>query len=296
MEYKDRLYVALFGAFATLVKKTPLSIQEAIAKGLGSLAYAVDSKHKKVAMTNIQATLKLPKKEAKRLTKQVYRNLAFLLKDFVLNQNTTKEAVLAKVDFKGEEILHKALQSGKPILFMGSHYGNWELIPLALAARYDLPISVVGKPLPSKAMDEILRANREQFDIQLIEKRRAMRKIFQAISKGRAIGILVDQHTTDREGIEVDFLGLPAMHTPVLSLLSRRYEAPIIPIFITTEDHRHYTIHFQEPIQPLRTKDEKSDIHRLTQAQADVLARQIHKRPQEWFWLHKRWKKALRYD
>jgi len=296
MEYKDRLYAALFGAFATLVKKTPLPIQEAITKGLGSLAYAVDSKHKKVAMNNIQATLKLPKKEAKRLTKQVYHNLAFLLKDFVLNQNTTKEAVLAKVDFKGEEILHKALQSGKPILFMGSHYGNWELIPLALAAKFDLPISVVGKPLPSKAMDEILRANREQFDIELIEKRRAMRKIFHAISKGRAVGILVDQHTTDREGIEVEFLGLPAMHTPVLSLLSRRYEAPIIPIFITTEDHRRYTIHFQQPIQPLRTSDEKKDIQQLTQAQADVLAKMVQNRPQEWFWLHKRWKKAIQYD
>ncbi len=296
MEFKDRLYVSLFFAFSALIKKTPKPIKRGIIQALGEIAYLLDYKHRTIAYKNLAHTLVPSKKETRRIVREVYKNLAFLLADFVQNQRTTKEAILAKVDFKNEEILYDALKSGKPLLFMGSHYGNWELIPLAMAAKYDIPISVVGKPLPSKAMNEILRENREQFDIEMIPKRGAMKQLISAINKKRAIGILVDQHTTDREGIEVDFLGLKAMHTPALSLLARRYQAPILPLFITTENHDRYTITFGKPIEPIRSQDEKKDILQLTQAQADTLARQIRKRPQEWFWLHKRWKKAIDYD
>jgi len=200
------------------------------------------------------------------------------------------------VRFENEEIYKKALESNKPLLLMGAHYGNWEILPLALTAKFKRPLSIVGRPLDSKVMDEILKQNREQFNIQLIPKRKAMKKIVAAIAKKRVIGILVDQHTTDREGVEVNFFNLKAMHTPALSLLSRKYEAPIIPVFVTSDEHKSYTITFYEPIEPIKSEDEEADILALTQAQANITEKVIRKRPQEWFWLHRRWKKALKYD
>ncbi len=296
MGFKDRLYYHSFFTFALLVKKTPSRLRDAIVKTLGRGAFLLDRKHRRYGQINLQKALGVSSKEAKAILKKVYENLAFNLADFVQNQNTTKEAILHKVRFENEDIYQKALRRDKPILLMGAHYGNWEILPLAIAAKFETPLSIVGRPLDSEAMDAILKQNREQFDIELIPKRRAMKKIITAIARKRAIGILVDQHTTDREGIAVKFFGMQAMHTPALSLLSRKYEAPIIPVFVTSDDHHTYTITFYEPIEPIRTENEKADILALTQAQADITEKVIRKRPHEWFWLHRRWKKAIGYD
>lgn len=293
MGFKERLYYISFFSLAFVVKKSPF--KRGILRFLAKAAYHLDKKHRNTAIINLTKALKVWEEEAKNITKRVYENLAFNLADFIQNQNTTKEAVLKKVEFENEHYL-KNLPKDRPVLFLGAHYGNWELIPLAVAAKYGLKVSVVGRPLESRAMDEVLRKNREQFDIELIPKRRAMKKILKAISKGRAIGIMPDQHTTDREGIEVEFFGLKAMHSPALSLLSRKFKAPILPVFISTKDHEKYTITFYEPIEPVITQNEEADILALTQAQADITQKVIEKKPDEWFWLHRRWKKALRYD
>ena len=296
MGFKERLYYHSFFIFAFLIRHTPPNIRNTIIKGVAKAAFWLDAKHRHYGEINLQQALGVSLKEAKDILKKVYENLAFNLADFIQNQNTTKEAILKKVRFENEEIYKKALESNKPLLLMGAHYGNWEILPLALTAKFKRPLSIVGRPLDSKVMDEILKQNREQFNIQLIPKRKAMKKIVAAIAKKRVIGILVDQHTTDREGVEVNFFNLKAMHTPALSLLSRKYEAPIIPVFVTSDEHKSYTITFYEPIEPIKSEDEEADILALTQAQANITEKVIRKRPQEWFWLHRRWKKALKYD
>jgi KDO2-lipid IV(A) lauroyltransferase len=293
MGFKDRIYYISFFTLAFIVKKFPF--RDFLLNILAKAAYYIDKRHRRYAIINLTNALRISQKEAKKITKEVYKNLIFNLADFIQNQNTTKEAILKKVEFKNEHFLQN-LPKDKPILFMTAHYGNWELIPLAIAAKFNIPLSVIGRPLESAVMDEILKKNREQFNIELIPKRRAMKKIVSAISQGRAVGILPDQHTTDREGIEIEFFSLKAMHNPALSLLSRKYNTPILPAFITTSNHKRYTITFYEPIEPIISDNEKEDIKRLTQAQADITQKVIEKKPQEWFWLHKRWKKALKYD
>ena len=193
------------------------------------------------------------------------------------------------MDFENIEIVTKALESGKPIVFITAHYGNWELGNLAFAARF-IPIHVVGRPLDWHWADRILTATREQFGVRLIPKKRAMREMIKVMKKGGVVGLVVDQNTSDKDGILVDFFGKQARHTPAAAILARKFDALVIPAFSRTRDYRHWTVSFREPIPVSRSEDIERDIRVHVQRQAQVTEEAIREKPDEWFWLHQRWK------
>ncbi len=287
----DRFYFILFYCFSALVKYTPRKVLDLCLIFIADMVRFFDTKHRSIIMTNLnlayENTLSLAQKEA--IMKAAYRNLAFNGADFVRNYPTTKEAVLKKVRFENEDIMQKVLKSKRPIIFQTGHYGNWELISLALAARYGA-LSGIGRPLDSPTMDRIVRTNREQLDIEMIDKKGAMRPMLKAVKEGRNVGLLVDQNTSQEAGIIVSFFGKNVRHTPAASIIARRVNGLIVPVFITTNDHVFYTLSFHEPIEVANTENMEQDILEATQAQANVLEAVIRAKPEEWFWFHRRWK------
>ncbi len=288
---RDRLYLLLFNIFRSIVKLTPRRIESLFIKGLARLVYLLDSKHRHIARVNLDLAFgeEMDDRQKREIIKKTYENLLYNLADFVRNQGISEDELFKKVRFENEEIVEEAKQSGRPIIFITAHYGNWELLPLATAARFG-PLTGVGRPLDSKAMDEILRKNREQFDIEMVPKKGAMRGLIRAIQSGRSVGLLVDQNTAENEGILIDFFGKEARHTPAAAILAKRSNALIIPAFITTEDHRSYTITFYPPLQIDQEMQKEEAIDKNVQAQAKITEEIIRKKPEEWFWLHQRWK------
>jgi len=262
-----------------------------IAKALAIFIYTIDKKHRKIAKVNLDLayadTLSNAKKE--KIVKASYVNLMLMLVDFIRNQGISREKLLEKVIFENETVLLNALQNDQKIILMTAHYGNWELLPLSLAAKFG-PLTVVGRKLDSNVMDQILNKNRQQFNIEILEKKGAMRDMITVLKHHRMLGLLVDQNTSENEGILVDFFGKPVRHTPSAAILARRFDALIIPVFITTDDHMKYKITFYEPITIEKTEDKDKDILDSVQKQAKITEEVIRKKPEEWFWLHRRWK------
>ena len=287
----DIFYLSSFNIFQWFVQHTPDFIKFPTIRGLAKLAYLLDAKHRRIAKANLDLAYEDTLNDAEKddIIKKCYENMLFNLADFVENQGISKDHLLSKVEFINSEFVTNAQQNGKKIIFLTAHYGNWELLALAIAAKFG-PLSVVGRPLDSKTMDEILKRNREQFDIQLIPKRRAMKPLINALKNNRMVGLLVDQNTTAKEGLLVDFFGKKARHSPSIAILSRRFNALIIPVFITTEDHINHTITFYEPFTTPNSNNQEEDIFNSTQRQALITEEVIRKKPDEWFWLHRRWK------
>ncbi len=288
---KDRLYLALFSTFRWIVLHTPRKIESLFIKGLARLIYFLDAKHRHIARVNLDLAFGDEMDEAKKseIVKKTYENLLFNLADFVRNQGISKEELLKKVRFENAQIADEAKKSGRPIVFITAHYGNWELISLAMAARFG-PLSVVGRPLDSPVMDEILRKNREQLDIEMIPKKGAMKSLIKALKSGRNVGLLVDQNTAENEGLLIDFFGKEARHTPAAAILAKRMDAVVIPAFITTDDRETYTVTVYPPLEIDKTLEKEEAIAKNVQAQAKVTEEAIRKKPDEWFWLHQRWK------
>lgn len=291
----DYFYLGLYYALRFFVKISPKCVLKGFLKSLASAFYHLDKKHTNIMRVNLKMCFaSLKDDEIERLIKKNYYNFALFAAEFLLNQNTTKEQILSKISFENEELFNSVLSQNRPIIVQTAHYGNWELFSLAMAARYGA-VSIIGRALDSGKMNEILSANRTRFDIELIDKKSAVKQALKALNNRRLLGILVDQNTAKNEGLECEFFSHKIMHTHAASVFASKSGAIIIPAFIERDESKDdsFKIVFYEPIdmQVLSQNHSKEGAIRLaTQAQSDATAAQISKKPDEYFWMHKKFK------
>jgi len=293
---KDLMYTILFKSFKYFIILIPNSFVLLGMKGFTRVLYFFDKKHRKVAQVNLDLAYEdnLSQIEKEHIIKSCYLNLGMSLVDFIENQGISKEALLSKVTFKNEKILENVLAQKKKVILVTAHYGNWELVALSIAAKFG-DMTIIGRDLDSFKMNSILKQNREQFGIEVIDKKGAMKSMISALKANRMLGLLVDQNTSDSEGLLVNFFEKPVRHTPSAAILSRRFDAVILPVYITTEDYKHYTLTFYDSIETAKTNNKGADILDCVQKQAKITEEVIRRKPEEWFWLHKRWKNQFEH-
>lgn len=286
----DAFYVSAFWLFKLFVTKLPKSLLRILIRFFAAIGYLVDKKHNKIAKVNLDLAFedRMSEKEKIYIIKKCYKNLLYLLKEFIINQTISKEDLLKKITFHNEHIYFDAIQKKQGVIFLTAHYGSWELLSLAIGAKFG-PMSIIGRKLDSVAMNAILEQNRQRFNVTLLEKRGAMRGVLKALQKGENVGLLVDQNTAEQEGILISFFGKKARHTPAAAQFSKKMNVTIIPTFITTDDYEQFNITFYDPMLPSQDNQE-NDIIKSVQAQADITQFVIENKPDEWFWFHRRWK------
>jgi|TARA_R110002050_G_scaffold106971_1_gene217199 KDO2-lipid IV(A) lauroyltransferase len=287
----DKVYLYIFNIFKFIITHLPNKLLSLILNFLSKMVYIFDTKHKKIAKVNLDLAYedRISEDEKTNIIKKCYKNLTYVLADFVKNQGANKEEILSKVKFFDEEFLTKPLKENRKIIILTGHYGNWELLSLSIAAKFT-PLAIVGRDLDSEVMNQILTKNREQFKIELLSKSGAMKGMIKALKANIPIGILVDQNTKDEEGILIDFFGKKARHTPSAAILAKKFDAVIVPAFIQTTDHLNYGVTFYPHIEIENSENKEEDIFNCVQAQANITQKVIESKPDEWFWLHKRWK------
>ena len=289
----DYFYLALYKFFSFLVKLLPTQLLNLLLKSLARFAFFIDKKHTKIIFANLDLAYNstLTKEEKESIAKRVYYNLVQTIIGFMRREKLPKEKLLQNITFKNTHILENALKAQKKIVFVTGHYSNWELLPPAITAKFGITLIGVGRKLDSEMMDRVLLKNREQFGVEMLYRKGAMKGLIKSLREGKAVGLLVDQSLGEKQGgIKVDFFGKSVGHSPAASVLARTFETEIIPSFISTDDYEHYTVTFYEPLPLIKTENKEEDIHLMTQAQADITQQVIESKPEEWFWVHKRWK------
>ena len=288
----DRIYLAGFYTLKFLIFLLPTSLQNMLAKFLAFAFMKLKKKRFHIVMTNLNLAFgeTKTKEEKLEIAKKCYYNFAkYLGINFILNQNTTKQKILKQVVFKNEHFLLDAMKSGRPIIVTTAHFGQWEIFGLAVAAHFG-PSSVLGRKLDSSVMDKILRANRAQFNVELIDKNGGAKDILKALKARRIVGILVDQNTAPKDGIKVQFFGKDVLHTPAASVLAQKTNALIINAFIYQKGENLNEICFEEPID-ISTFDKEDAVQKATQMQCSACEEMVRARPEEYFWFHQRFKR-----
>lgn len=284
----DYFYLFLYHFFKIIATYTPTFVQNLFFRSLAYMFYKFDKKHTHIMRANLQMCFpNFENEKIEKTIRQTYRNFGYFGADMLRNQNSTKEKILKKVEFKNEKIILDAIKTGRPIVVTTAHYGNWELFSLAMAAKFGA-ISIVGRNLDSQTMDKILVKNRTRFDIELISKQGGSKQILKALMNRRLLGILVDQNTAKKDGIECNFFGKKIMHTPAASIFALKTNAIIVPTYIKRISQDKNKISFYEPIYVENLGKEKIKI--ATQAQSDSLMDIIKQKPDEYFWMHKKFK------
>jgi len=289
----DYFYLFIYQFFTLLSKLLPKRVMDLLLLGLSKIIYRLDKKHRQIIHTNLKLAFgnTLTKAQMDKIGIHTFYNMLQTIVGFMRRYGRTRQELLKNVSFQNEHFVQHAIDTNQKIIFITGHYSNWELLAPAIAARFTIALAAVGRKLDSSLMDQLLKKNREQFGVELLYKKGAMKGMIKALKNGKAVGLLLDQSLGEKQGgIKVDFFGKSAGHSPAASILSRTLDATVIPAFITTDDYEHYTVTFHEPLPIIKTEDKEMDIRLMTQAQADITQKVIETKPEEWFWVHKRWK------
>jgi len=289
----DYFYLGVYKFFTFLLWLLPEGVIRKLMRAIAWFAYYISPKHKNIIHSNLDLAFNntLTKQEKREIGISSFMNLLDTILGIIKRDGMSREEVIENISFDGIEIVKKYQDEGKKIIFITGHQGNWELLSQAIAIKFDLTLVGVGRELDSKIMDRVLKKNREQFNIEMVYKKGAMKGCIRALSKGKAVGILVDQSIKLSQSININFFGKPATHTPLASILSRKFGIDLIPAFISTDDYKNYRVKVYEPIKTIKTDNQDDDLAKLTQAQADIMEQVIKENPKQWFWMHKRWKR-----
>ncbi len=289
----DILYLGIYKFFAFLLWVLPEVSIRILMKALAWIAYTFSIKHKNIIHSNLDLAIKpsLDDKEKKKIGIHAFINLIDTVFGIIKRDGMSKDKLLENISFEGEGIIEKYQKEGKNFILVTGHYGNWELLSQAIAIKFNLTLVGVGRKLDSALMDKVLKENRERFNVEMVYKKGAMKGCIKAIGQGKTVGILTDQSIRRSQSIDVDFFDTKATHTPLASILSRKFDLDLVPAFISTEDYINYKVKIYNPIKTLKTDDQEGDLVILTQLQADIMESVIQENPKQWFWMHKRWKK-----
>ena len=284
----DFILFIIYKTFKFLVLITPKFLIKPFLDGFATFIYYINVEHKRYAKANLDFVYedKISEDEKYKIIKGSYKNLIYNLYDFIENQTLDIDGFNKKIEIKNEDVILKAIKDKRKIILITAHYGNWEYGSSFIPLRY-LPTTMVGRPMNNKYLNKELNETRSRNNTQMITTKEAGRGLVKALKQGRIVGLVIDQH--NRTGIDVEFLGKKVLQTDSTSRLALKFDAVIIPVFFTMQSFGKYSADFYPALEP---KDFTGDdaIEKLTQAQADVMSKHILKKPEQWFWQHKRFK------
>lgn len=269
----------------TVLRRLPLSSAYRCAHYAAQLLDLAVPKLRRVGRTNLAfAYPELNPQKRERIIDGVFENIARMLVSFARFPDLTAANIGSWISYDGFENYEAAKRCGRGVLIATAHLGNWELSAFAHALMTE-PMNVMIRPLDNPLVDELVERRRALSGNRLIYKWDAARAVIKALRNNEAVGILIDQNTSVSEGIFVDFFGKPACAGSAFAKLAHHTGAPVIPGFALWDAAAgRYVLRFYPRIE--LTGDAAEDTRRIH----SVLEEIIRSYPDQWMWLHRRWK------
>jgi KDO2-lipid IV(A) lauroyltransferase len=256
-----------------------------------SVAYALRAPLRRAAISNLR--LAFPdwsEAQRKQVIRGMIRQVGWMAGEFSQFPKYTRENIERIVIVDGFENFDAARRRGKGVLFLTGHMSAWELAPFA-HALYGYPLHFLVRPIANRRVDALINKYRCASGNRPIDKNRAAREILRVLGDGGTVGILSDHNTTLEESVFVDFFGIPASTTSGMARIALRTDAAVVPGFLFwDEEQRQYRLRFQPAVELSRTGDEEADVVENTARFTRVIEDYIRTHPDQWPWVHKRWK------
>src|SRR3989339_198980 len=278
-------YYAL-SAFASLIRLFPLSVGRFAARRLADIAFYFVPIRKKHIITSLSLAFSgKTAKEILEITHRVYTQFALTMMELIYFPKLSAKDIAGMVKIENPGLLKEIHDRGKGAVFVGAHFGNWELMGAALAQIYPVTF-VVGKQENKKA-DDLLNSYRLQKGIKIVPLKMALRGVMKTLKANEFVAILADQDAHE-DGVFVNFFGRPASTPKGPALFALRARCPLVMGHIFREDGG-FSVLFEE-IPMLETGDENQKIEHYTRLFTALLEKHTRDHPDHWFWFHRRWK------
>jgi len=283
--FRNRLEYWIALAVLTVLEFAPRPVAERTARVCAALLDLALPRLRRVALRNLE--LALPERseaERARIASGVFRSVARLLVAFARFPRIDRANIAQWIRYEGYEHFESALRSGRGVLFATAHLGNWELSAFSHALLSE-PMQVVVRPLDNPLIDALVERRRALSGNRTIQKKDFARAIFKALAANQAVGILIDQNSNLEQGTFVDFFGVPACAGTGFAKIAARSGAAVIPGFaLWSEQEQRYVLRFLPAVEVTgRPEEDTARLH-------GVLESVIREYPDQWLWIHRRWK------
>jgi KDO2-lipid IV(A) lauroyltransferase len=281
--------VKFFYIFVNLI---PLKFALFLGMFLGTAFYKLDKKHAKSTIKNLR--IAFPDKtgeEIKKIASNFYKNLGMVFIEIFRLDKYNEKNIDKFVTADFNEI--KNIYGKKGILLLTAHFGNWELLAKTFSLK-GYHGNVLARPLDNPYIENMLYKLRTNSGNNVIYNREnAVRNILQALNKHEIVGFLPDENASKRIGVFVDFFGVSACTMPGIANIAAKTRAAIVPAFIVRQGKGNYMKHkliIEKPLEIIYTGKRKEDMMSVLNGFNKTIEDIIKKYPDQWFWIHNRWK------
>lgn len=278
-----RTILILFGSL-------PLTLRRFFFQSFTILLYHLSQKHRAITLHNLICAF--PEKrlsEIIKIAKGVYLNLGNTLAEFFEIPSLTPGNMSDWVEFEGLEHYEQARSKGKGILFYTAHFGNWEL-GAACCGLAGIWVYIIYRTLDNSVLENFVAWFRSYTGHKVVPKGGASKKIVELLGKNEKVGVLIDQNVSWREGVFVDFFGRPASTTKRFAALALKTGASVLPIFFVRKPNGKYRIVVMKEVPLIQTDNYEADLFQNTQQYTGIIEEVVRESPDQYFWLHQRWK------
>jgi Kdo2-lipid IVA lauroyltransferase/acyltransferase len=288
---RRKLEYAAAWPFIKLLGILPRPFARAFAIAISQLVYLFHVRLRRVGMRNLQMAFpEKSEKERKRILRAEFTSLGRQLAELCQFPRYTPENVDDVVVYEQLENYERAYARGKGVLFLTAHFGGWELSAFA-HSLHGHRVNIVMRPMDNPYLDGMLQSYRTMHGNKVVPKDDFVRGLLAAMKAGETVGILMDTNMTPPQGVFVDFFGIPACTASGLARIALRTDAAVVPGFtIWDESLRKYRLCFDPALELVRTGDLEADIVTNTQNFTKVIEEYVRKYPEQWLWVHRRWK------
>ncbi len=281
-------YVAV-RALVAIVAVMPASLARACGALLGFVWYVSNRSRRRIAEANLAAAFPLRSPSERRaIIRAAFAHFIVQAFETLKFSTLSREQMLARVDFDGEERVRLAYAQGKGVLFITGHFGFWELHAIAHPIRFE-PIGVLARALDNVRINTLLERIRQGTGNTVIYRQGTIRRVMRMLQGGHGVAVLIDQHIHGPDAVYVEFFERPAATTSAVAALALRTGAPVVPVFALPIGTGRYRLVYEHPIEP-PPADADDVIREFTQRCTDVLEMYVRRHPDLWLWMHRRWR------
>lgn len=291
VRWKDRCVYGIVSIFGWWCRRLPKRWAMQLGTGIGILFYHLVKKRRDIALGNLKIAFGSHLTTSKRaeICKASFINVGKTCIEFLRFPKLNAENIWNEVSVDGAENLHTALAEGKGAIVFLPHFGNWELLSLVYGALIPNRAKAIAFPIKNTLLNAYIWQHREQMSLKLIPRKRAIRETLGALRNNEAVGFFADQNAGP-EGVFVDFLGKPASAARGPAVLARKTGAPLLFSLSVRQPCDRHRVYISSPIHVEASDNLEQDVEIYTTQMLAQLETYIHKYPEQWLWLHNRWK------
>ena len=289
MQEKIEYWLVL--AVARTLGRMPRSLARWLAGGLAVFIYHAVGRLRRVGERNLELALpQLPQAQRNAILRGVYRHLGWQLVEFCRMPRYTPQNTRSWIRTEGLDHYRAARDRGKGVFILTGHLGAWELSSF-YHSLMGYPMGMVIRRLDNRFLDEYVNSVRCLHGNRVLHKDDFARALLTAMRAGETVGILMDTNMTPPQGLFARFFGIPACTASGLARVALRTGAAVLPGFLVWEPgESQYVLHFGPELRFAHSDDVEADVLAATQQCNDVLESWIRRYPDQWLWIHRRWK------